>query len=81
MANCVINDQILNSLVRLVIDHFQAMRQVDPEGLYVIAGLSVVFKRGFWKVLDQVWPYVLHSLSKVHLMPCRLINPPLLKQL
>jgi|JI6StandDraft_1071083.scaffolds.fasta_scaffold00588_24 hypothetical protein len=65
LQHCVLNEQLLNSLLALVIGYFQSMKEVNPEGLYVMSGLSIVFKRAFSKVVDQVWPYIVHGLSKV----------------
>jgi hypothetical protein len=52
-------------MIDLVVGHFQSIKDVDYEGLYVIAGLSIVFKRMLNKYLEILWPYVVHSLTKV----------------
>lgn len=49
----------------MVIQHFQNFKDVDAEGIYVISGLSMAYQKGFTKVLERAWPYILHGLSKV----------------
>lgn len=71
LQNCVPSNDILLSETNLVVGHFQSIKNVDIEGLYIFAGLAIVFKRAFVIVLDQVWPYVIHGLTKVEFMRCR----------
>ena len=54
---------ILLRVYQLVTTHFQAIRDVNADGLYVASALSLFFREDPRLIMD-FWDYVIHALGK-----------------
>lgn len=55
--------ETLLRIYQLVTTHFQEIRDVNADGLYVASALSLFFSEDPRLIMD-FWTYVVHALSK-----------------